>query len=284
MRNIAIHTTDFSALGMLTTILATLCFFATVLGLVNNDLYMDGEWVNAQWLGQDFMTLVAAIPTLVYSSWMAIRKRSLKWELVLGGTLFYLVYVYTFYVFDATFTLLYFLHLPIFSISLLCLFVVFHHMLNARNDYAYRNRFSLYLIIVFLLMIAVMLGSLWMRDLVNHLIVPDYFSETPDGQPPLVIYSLDLGIIIPMMVIAALLLFQNHSLGLIMTGVMLVMTALIGFALMAMSASLYFKGLHPSTLLILLWSLIGLAGFLLSIVYLRRLEVFPRMVDQTDLK
>lgn len=279
MRKIAVHTIDFKALGPLTGFLILLCTIATVIGITNNDIYLDEEWTNAQWLGQDWVTLIIGMPLLLFSSWKVILKGSLIWELVLAGVLFYLVYVYSLFVFEASFTALYFIHLPIFSVSLLCLFVVFHHMLNVRNDYAYRHKLSLFTIMAYLLLISILISWLWLQDLIKHITVEDFFSETPDGEPPLIIYTLDLGIIVPMMVISSLLLFKNHTLGLIMTGVMLVMSFLMGFALLGMSASLYLQELDTDSILVVLWSLVALAGLFLTIVYLNRLEVYPKSID-----
>jgi hypothetical protein len=275
MRSIAIHTSDFKALGPLTGLLIVLSTIASVIGITNNTLYMDEAWANAQWLGQDWVTLLIAIPLLLFSSWKVILKQSLVWELVLAGVLFYLLYVYTFFVFEAGFSPLYFIHLPIFSVSLLCLFVVFHHMLNAKNNYAYRHKLTLTTIIGYFLLLSILLSWLWLQDLIKHITIDGYLSDTPDGQPPMVIYSLDLGIIMPMMVIASILLIYNHSLGLIMTGVMLTTSFLISLALMAMSMSLYIKDFDLDYLLTLIWGLIALAGLSLLIVYLNRLEVYP---------
>ncbi len=276
MRNIAIHVIDFKVLGLFTDVLVMFCTVATVISITNNNLYLDGDWANAQWLGQDLVTLVIGMPLLLVSSWKVILKRSLVWELVLGGVLFYLVYIYAFFLLEDSFTALYFIHLPIFSISLLCLFVVFHDLLNAKNDYAYTHRLTLSTIIGYFLLISAFLFWLWLQDLLKHLTAADYFSDTPDGEPPLVMHTLDLGIIVPMMVMASILLFKNHTLGLIMIGVLLVMSFLTSSAFMGMALSIYLQGFDLDSKIIVLCSLITLCSLLLSIVYLNRLEIYPK--------
>lgn len=276
MRNIAIHIIDFKVLGLFTDLLVMFCTVATVISITNNNLYLDGDWANAQWLGQDLVTLVIGMPLLLVSSWKVILKRSLVWELVLGGVLFYLVYIYAFFLLEDSFTALYFIHLPVFSIALLCLFVVFHDLLNAKNDYAYTHRLTLSTIIGYFLLISAFLFWLWLQDLLKHLNAADYFSDTPDGEPPLVMHTLDLGIIVPMMVMASILLFKNHTLGLIMIGVLLVMSFLTSSAFMGMALSIYLQGFDLDSEIIVLWSLITLCSLLLSIVYLNRLEIYPK--------
>jgi hypothetical protein len=55
------------------------------------DLYQDGAWVNAQWLGQDFVSLFIALPVLMVAYYKSIRKEKWKWNMVLAGALFYFV-------------------------------------------------------------------------------------------------------------------------------------------------------------------------------------------------
>lgn len=276
MKRISIHAIEFRALWALIWTLASLALIATLTGILRNDFYQDGEWVRAQWLGQDVVTLLLGIPLMLVAARKAIVNRQLIWELVLAGTLLYFSYIYTFYVFEASFTFLYFFHLPIFSLSLLCFFMVCHHILNARKHYAYTDSFSRFTIVFYLLLISAMLTWLWLQDLISHLTIEQFLSQTPDGEPLLTIYTLDLGILIPFSVIACLLLLRNHALGLILIGIVLTKTFLLGFALMAMSLSMYLQGLDPDVFLVMLWSFVGLAGLMLSIVYLNKLRVYPR--------
>jgi hypothetical protein len=118
-----------------------------------------------------------------------------------------------------------------------------------------------------------MITVLWASDIFAHLTNPEHTSATPDGKAPLIIYSLDLAIVIPLMVASAVQLFQKNSRGLLLTGIILTKTSLLGFALMAMSLSMYVNNLNPEYFLIILWCTIGIAGTLLTWMYLRKLRL-----------
>ena len=60
-----------------------------------------------------------------------------------------------------------------------------------------------------------------MTDIIQHLTDPLHQSDTPDGSAPLIIYSLDLAMAIPLMVIAAVGYAMNRQFGYKLTGVML---------------------------------------------------------------
>jgi hypothetical protein len=57
----------------LTTALAALMVFQSVLGLVFQEQYRDVEWIKATWFGNDWVTLVVAVPLLVIALLMARR-------------------------------------------------------------------------------------------------------------------------------------------------------------------------------------------------------------------
>jgi hypothetical protein len=118
-----------------------------------------------------------------------------------------------------------------------------------------------------------MISFLWLNDIIAHLSNPEHNSDTPDGKAPLIIYSLDLAIIIPLMIVSALSLYWRSKWGYVLSGIILTKTSTLGFALMAMALSMFLKRLNPDYFLIVLWSVIGLMGTLLTILYLKNLQV-----------
>lgn len=241
-----------------------------------NDIYQDGAWANAQWLGQDVVSLFIVAPILWLAQHRAISKQSYKWMIVLGGVLFYFVYTYAFYMFAAKLTFLYLLHLPIFGLSVFGLIILLFVVLNPNLEIINQSTRSKKITAIFFWLISLMLTFLWISDILGHLTVPDYLSTTPDGEAPLIIYSLDLAIVIPLMFIAAIGLWRGLQLGLKVTGIMLVKVSTLGFALMAMSLSMMLNELSVDIELIILWCIIGLFGTLLSIIYLKSTRIFVK--------
>lgn len=256
---------------------------SALISVLFNDIYQDGEWVNAQWLGQDLVTLFIAVP-LFWLSYHYLRKKpSGSWKLVQTGVLLYFTYTYTFFVFEAELTWLYFFQLPIFGISLagliLSLFGIFS---DSYHSFRYNGNLK-WAIIAYQGTIAIMLFVLWFSDIFAHLISHDHVSGTPTGEAPIIIYTLDLGIIVPLMVISLIGLWQSKQYGILLTGIMLVKSSTIGFALMAMSISMIVQDIYIDIGLTALWCFIGCVGSVLAILFFRKLDhilpLFPKATN-----
>ena len=57
--------TKFTSAYLLSFIIIILAIVASAGGLLLQDLYRDNLWVTSQWQGNDFVTLVVAVPVLV---------------------------------------------------------------------------------------------------------------------------------------------------------------------------------------------------------------------------
>lgn len=256
-------------LSYLVWLIFILIVISCTITILNNDLYRDGEWVNAQWLGQDVISLILGAPLLLLAHW---KSKNWKWRWVRTGVLLYFVYTYAFFMFGARLTFFYWFHLPIFGLSMFGFLYSLVMEFKGDNSYDFNHKIWKRSIVFYLLLMSVMIGLLWIVDIGKFLIDPTYVSNLPDGEAPLLIYSLDLGIIIPAMIIAAVGFWRKERYGYLLTGIMLVKTTTLGFSLMAMSVSLYLNELELNLFLVYLWCVIGLVGGMLTWNYLRRLE------------
>lgn len=260
------------SLKAIVALILLLVVISCSISIMNNDIYQDGDWANAQWLGQDMVTLFIAAPMLLVSYFQAISKKRWKWNMVLSGILFYFVYTYTFFVFVAELTFLYLFHLPIFGLSIFGLFITLYYLF--RKDYEIED--SSYWVkrgvTLFLFSISGMLSFLWLSEIISHVTLPDFKSNTPSGEPTLIIYSLDLALVVPLMGIGAIGYIKKKQYGYKLTGVMLTKSATVGFALMAMSVSMFVQNISLDTFLILLWFFIGILGCVLTVIYLRGIK------------
>lgn len=256
----------------LTILLAALVFAATILGIAFNDIYQDGEWIKAQYLGQDMVTLLVIIPLLLISAHHGINNNVSAWRMVFIAVLLYLSYVYAIFVFVAEFSPLYFLHLPIFSLSLFIMLSLCGCFFISRRKMIMSSSSIRYLVSTYLFLISIMLAAIWISDLLGHAFDKTYVSDTPTGEPLLIVYSLDLGIIIPLMIVGAVGLLRQKTRGIAWAGIMLVKSTLLGFALMAMSISLAYFGFEADVFLIGLWSVLGIIGLVFSIFFMNKLQ------------
>ena len=256
---------------------AVSCFISTI----KNDIYQDGEWSNAQWVGQDIVTLVIATPLLYIARNRGLVRNQLKWKIVLIGVLLYYAYTYTFFVFGTQLTFLYLLHLPIFGLSVIGLFISFMDLLDPKQELKSQPGLIKNIIISYLLLMSFMLTFLWMSDIIAHLTISGHTSDTPTGEPLLLVYSLDLAIVIPLMIIAAVGYWQRKQYGYKLIGVMLVKTSTLGAALMAMSLSLYLQNLSLDTFLIILWCIVGVVGTTLTLLFFKQLKNKNQIIDSS---
>jgi len=250
-----------------------LVLISGLIGITNNDIYQDGVWINAQWLGQDIVSVFIAVPLLFISYIQSYRAKLWRWQMIYTGVLFYFVYTYAFFMFAAELSFLYLFHLPIFGLSVFSLFWAFFDLLQIPGAIKGKNIWAKRLIVAYLLVISLMLVFLWMSDIFQHLTVPGHKSETPDGFAPIIIYSLDLAIAIPLMILAAIGYWMDRQFGYLLTGVMLTKSSTLGFALMSMSLSMYIQKLNPDTFLIILWCILGIIGALLTVWYLKQIKI-----------
>jgi len=254
-------------------LIAALILISCLISTTSNDIYQDGEWANAQWLGQDIITLVIALPLLIISNYKSVKTENKKWLILNTGILLYLAYTYSFYMFAAKLTFLYLFHVQIYGLSIFGLALSFIFIFNQNVSFKFHLAKLKMTIIVYLSLIALMLSFLWLSDIFAHLTNPEHQSDTPNGEAPLIIYSLDLGLIIPLMFISAYSLYKQYNWGYIIGGFVLTKTSILGFALMAMALSMYVQKLNPEYFLILLWCFIGGFGTILTILYFKNLKI-----------
>jgi hypothetical protein len=84
----------------LTAALAVLMVTQSMLGLIFQREYRDVEWIRATWFGNDWMTLVVAVPLLI-SGLLMKRRGSAQGMLLWLGVIAYAVYNYAFYLLGA---------------------------------------------------------------------------------------------------------------------------------------------------------------------------------------
>ena len=235
-----------------------------------NHIFQDGAWANAQWLGQDVVTLILLAPLLGWAQCRVFVQKDETMKYFLAGVLFYFAYIYAFYMFAAQLTIFYLLHLPIWGLSLFALFLALQDLFQGDLQLQWSGK--KWPIMVYLGFISIMLTIIWGSDIVAHLTDPAHTSDTPNGEAPLIIYSLDLALVIPMMILSILGLWRYSQWGIKLTGVILVKAATIGFTLLGMGAAMYFRDQDPEVGLMLLWAFLGIVGSLLVFLYHRNLN------------
>ncbi len=224
---------NFRVAYILSTIVVGLSAAVSVIGLVFPGVYRSKDWGNGTSLGNDLVTLVLAVPVLALGMIYSVRG-SVRGRLLWLGALYYMVYNYAFYVFGIPVTKLY---VPWIAILVLAGFAFALAMGNLDVD-AISRRFNARtpgrLIALFLFYVAAMVSFLWISQWVKFVRtgqIPDVNGSQSAYQ---VIAAVDLTLLVPMQIPAAILLWRRRPWGFVLGDVALVQGA-IYTAVMAMA-------------------------------------------------
>jgi hypothetical protein len=140
------------------------------------------------------------------------RKGSLRGELLLAGGLGYMLYTYTSYSFLSAYNEFFLVYVALFSLSLFAFILALSGMDTERVTRSVSGGMPRRGIAVFLLLHCRFLTLAWLGR-----IVPPLLAGTPppglEAYTTLVIQALDLGIIVPVSVITAVLLWKKQPWG-----------------------------------------------------------------------
>lgn len=164
----------------------------------------------SQVIAQDYVILILAIPALLVS--MVLALKSSKGLLALAGTLGFFLYTYMSYSFTAMYNNLFLVYLLLMSCSLVAF------ILNCINITAYglsncfQEKPKLKFAAIFMLVMATLVGAMWLGR-----IIPPMFSETTpesvEHYTTLIIQALDIGIVIPAMIVGGILTLKKNPIG-----------------------------------------------------------------------
>lgn len=212
-------------------VVVVLATIASLGGLLVDGFYTDGAWARSAFRGSDLATLAVAVPVMAGALVLSLRG-SLRGRLVLLGMLAYSTYNYAFYAFGAEFSDWFLLHATAFAGSVVGLVLLAYELdprsLAARAGGMFPRR----TIAAYLAAIGAVMGSLWISESVRFALTGDLSSDAPRSGQHLV-FALDLGFLVPGMLIAALLLWRRHVWGYVAAVAMNVLGAVYQVALMS---------------------------------------------------
>jgi hypothetical protein len=224
----------------------------------------------AQAIGQDAATLLAGLP-LLFTSIILARKKSLRGQLLLAGSLGYMLYTYASYTFMAAYNELFLVYVALFSLSLFAFILALSRMDAELVSQKVSAKLPRRGIAIFLMLIAAFLSLAWLGR-----IVPPLLAGTPpfglEAYTTLGIQALDLGIIIPASVITAVLLWQKRPWGYTLASVLMIKCLVMGAALIAMIIGQILVGVTVSMVESIIFSGIALAALVFTVILFRNIE------------
>ena len=230
----------------------------------------DPASVAAQGIAQDVVTLVVGIPLLAVSL-VLYRRGQLRGHLLLAGTLGYFLYTYASIAFGAAFNPLFLVYVALFSLSLFALTTAMVSVDLRALPSHFSDRLPRRAIAIFMFAGAAFLILAWLGR-----IVPAQIADTPpyglESNTTLFIQVLDLGLVVPVMILAGVTLLRRRPLGYLLVSVGLVKFSTMGLALIAMIIGMLLAGVPVAAAEGIVFPTLALAALVLTFLLLRNLR------------
>jgi hypothetical protein len=227
----------------------------------------DGADMVAQAIPQDVVTLVLAVPLLALAL-VLYRRNSLRGKFLLAGTLAYFLYTYTVMSLGAAFNALFLVYVALFSLSLYAFIMAMLSVDLSTLPGAFGDRLPRKTIAGFLFLSAAFLILAWL----GRIVPAQLNGTTPIGlstSTTLFIQAMDLGVVVPMMILAAVQLLQRRQFGYLLTSVAILKFVTMGLALDAMILGQYLAGVPMSVAEIVIFPIISVVAIVMAAIVLR---------------
>ncbi len=188
--------------------------------------------IGPQNIAQDYATFLVAVPFLAVALFLA-NQGSFKGKILLAGALGYFLTTYLFYLTAVMYNPLFLAYIFLLSASFFALVLV----LFSFNFNGLPKNFSPQtpskLTGVFLIIIALVLGGIWLRTIFPPLVGGSVFPPQLAHYTTLTIEGLGLALILPLTILVGWLLIKQQPLGFLLGSICAIFLSLITLALAA---------------------------------------------------
>lgn len=248
------------AILWLTMAVTVLALTASLGGIFLPDLYRDSDVITKGWFGNDLVTIPMSI--LLVISHLLQKQADERPMLVWMGLMLYMFYNYAFYLFGAAFNNFFLIYAALFSLSLFSIIIgLLNFNIEAiRVDAALRKKRLL--IAVFLFLVAIPLGVVEITQCI------DFIVSGQEPKIPTLVFALDLSIVIPTTILAAILLLTNQPWGNLLAMMMLVKSFAYGLVLLTATLLITSTG-TPMDPLLPFYAFLVIGGLVFGLVHFR---------------
>lgn len=225
---------------ILTTALAALMVFQSVLGLVFQEQYRDVAWIKATWFGNDWVTLVVAVPLLVIALLMAQRgsvSALLSWLGLVG----YAVYNYAYYLLGAALNTFFLLYVVALVLSAVTLIVALSHLDAAHAAASFRRTTPVRFIGGYLAFVGFGLASVWISLWAAYAFAGQPTPVEPEAFK--LVAALDISLMVTGLTFGGVLLWQRKAWGYVVATIASVQASLYLLVLSVNSIVAIHRGL-----------------------------------------
>lgn len=230
----------------------------------------DSVSIASQAIAQDIVTLVIAIP-LLFVSLVMYRKESLKWKLMLTGTIGYFLYTYTSYSFLSMYNSLFLVYVVLLSLS----FFTFTFLLMSYDiehiHLSFKSTFPNKFIGIVLMIMSFLTLMMWLGRIGPPLLNNEY-PTILEHYTTLVIQVLDIGFIVPVSFLAGLLLIKKKPFGYLLAPVFIFKAITMLTAITAMIILLIERGEEVSLVELVLFPAFDIVVIASLIIILKNIK------------
>ena len=262
---------------VLSIVLGALMVVQSTLGLTYPAEYLDADWIKATWFGNDWVTLVVAVPLLSIGLTGRGResvRRLLAWLGVLG----YAVYNYAFYLFGAALNTFFLLYVAATVVATTALIVALSSVDSTRVAHAFRRSTPVRAIGGGLGGVAVGLASIWIFMWAAHVFAGRQLpAETEVFK---LVAALDLSVMVPALVSGGALLWRKSRWGYLLAAIAGVQASLYLVVLSINSIIAIRRGLEAAPGQLPIW--VPLTTFITLLTLLLFANVDERRKDENS--
>jgi hypothetical protein len=239
----------------LTMVVAGLMLAQAALGLAFRDYYLDVDWIEATWLGNDWVTLAVALPLLVGGLAWA-RRGSIRATLLWLGVLGYALYNYAYYLFGAALNVFFPLYLSAVIAAALALILAASSVSPRDLACSFSGKTPVRVIGGYFVFVGVALACVWLTLWAAHVFAGHPTPVEPEAFK--IVAALDTVLMVPALAIGGILLTQRNAWGYVISAAAGVQASLYLIVLSTNSIVVVVRGLASPPGEIPLW--VSLAG------------------------
>jgi hypothetical protein len=223
----------------------------------------------AQAQANDLVMLVLGLPLLAISTWLAFRG-SLRGRLLLTGTLGFILYTYISMAFLAAFNALFLVYTALYSLSLFAFILSMMSFDLETLPKHFSERLPRRWIAGLLFFIGVFLLLAWL----GRILPPTLGGQTPllENATTMVIQAMDLGLVLPLVVLAGIFLLRRSAWGYLLASVALMKGMTMGIAVSAMGINMALQDVPDSLGILIPFMVITLLNLVMAIILLRNVK------------
>ena len=230
--------------------------------------YMSAD-VAIQGLAQDVVTLFPGIPLLLFAL-VRYRQGAVRYRFLLAGITGYFFVTYLFYTAMAMYNILYLVYVALMGLSF---FALFNLLCTIRPDEVkgyFNAKAPVKLTGGFLVFNAIVIALMWLGSVIPPLLDGTIYPDSLHHYTTLIVQAFDLGLLLPISLVAGILLMQKKPMGYITAVPYIIFLSILMTALTAKIIAMGINGVNiiPAVFII---PVFNLTTIVLAVLTLRNI-------------